>query len=81
MQTNKFAVPKKYLDNIDVQPGDTFEAHFVNDMVYFVPVAVYPQKFLDELEYRSQELISAYESGEIVPRSVEYLMKELDGQV
>ena len=75
---SQVTIPKDIVNSLQLHQGDQFEAIVDDGRIILVPVAIYPQKVVDELVNTIDEMKVAIENGDQPTfDSMEDLIKEL----
>ena len=60
---SQITIPKDIVKNLGLSEGDKFDVFEKDGMICFVPVVVYPKKYIDELNTEMAELRKKVRSG------------------
>ncbi len=78
---SQITIPKAIVDKLGLSEGDKLEIFEKDGMIFIVPVAVYPKKYLDELKNEIEETKTKIVSGERpVFDNVDALFEKLAGK-
>ena len=61
---SQITLPKKIVNNLGLSIGDQLEIYEKNGIIYLVPVACYPKKYIDELEEEIENIKGNIKKGE-----------------
>ena len=61
---SQVTIPKELVDKLGLSEGDKMEVYEKDGLICFMPVAVYPKKYLDELREEIKETKAKIASGE-----------------
>ena len=61
---SQVTIPKELVDKLGLNVGDKMEVYEQNGLICFMPVVVYPKKYLDELREEIEETKTKIASGE-----------------
>jgi AbrB family looped-hinge helix DNA binding protein len=75
----QITIPKAVVDKLGLREGDKLEIVESDGIIYLMPVAVYPKKYIDDLKAEISTVKGKLQSGEqLVFESVEDLFTQLD---
>ncbi len=60
---SQITIPKDIVKNLGLSEGDKFDVFEKDGMICFVPVVVYPKKYIDELNTEMAEIRKKVRSG------------------
>lgn len=76
---SQVTIPKDIVNSLDLNQGDQFEVMEEDGMIIFVPVAVYPERVIENLKKSVKELKVSIENGDQpVFDNIDSLFEELD---
>ncbi len=61
---SQITIPKDIINDMGLSEGDKLEIFEKDGIIYMIPVAVYPQSYIDELRDEIEEVKAKIESGE-----------------
>ena len=74
-------IPKELVDKLGLSEGDKFDVFESNGTICFMPVAVYPKRYLAELREEIEETKNKIASGEQpVFDDIDALFDKLEGK-
>jgi len=75
----QITIPKEVVNKLGLKEGDQLEIVERDGIIYLMPVAVYPKKYIDELKAEISTVKNKLQSGEqLVFESVDDLFSQLD---
>jgi AbrB family looped-hinge helix DNA binding protein len=75
----QITIPKEVVNKLGLKEGDQLEIVERDGIIYLMPVAVYPKKYIDELKAEISTVKNKLKSGEqFVFESVDDLFTQLD---
>ena len=75
----QITIPKEVVNKLGLKEGDQLEIVERDGIIYLMPVAVYPKKYIDELKAEILTVKNKLQSGEqLVFESVDDLFSQLD---
>ena len=81
-QKAQVTIPKELVDKLGLSEGDKFDVFEDNGTICFMPVAVYPKKYLTLLREEIEETKSKIASGEQpVFDDIDALFEKLEGNI
>lgn len=79
-QKSQITIPKDIILKLGLNEGDKLEIFEKDGVIHIVPVAVYPKKYIDELQKEINEVKAKIESGEQpVFDDIDALFEHLEG--
>ena len=76
---SQVTIPKDIVNSLDLNQGDQFEVMEKDGKIIFVPVAVYPERVIENLKKSVEELKVSIENGDQpVFDNIDSLFEELD---
>ena len=77
---SQITIPKELVDKLGLSEGDKMEVYEKDGLICFMPVVVYPKKYLDELREEIRETKAKIASGkQPVFDNVDALFSKLEG--
>ena len=61
---SQVTIPKELVDRLGLSEGDKMEVYEKDGLICFMPVVVYPKKYLDKLREEIEETKTKIASGE-----------------
>lgn len=61
---SQVTIPKELVDKLGLAEGDRLEVYEDDGLICFMPVVVYPKKYLDELRIEIEKIKTMIASGE-----------------
>jgi AbrB family looped-hinge helix DNA binding protein len=61
---SQITIPKELVDKLGLSEGDKLEVFEKDGLIYLMPVAVYPKKYLEELKLEIESTKAKIASGE-----------------
>ncbi|MBM4236824.1 MAG: AbrB/MazE/SpoVT family DNA-binding domain-containing protein [Firmicutes bacterium] len=75
----QITIPKEVVNKLGLKEGDQLEIVERDGIIFLMPVAVYPKKYIDELKAEISTVKNKLQSGEqLVFESVDDLFSQLD---
>ena len=75
----QITIPKEVVNKLGLKEGDQLEIVERDGIIYLMPVAVYPKKYIDELKAEISTVKNKLQSGEqLIFESVDDLFSQLD---
>lgn len=76
---SQVTIPKDIVNSLDLNQGDQFEVMEEDGKIIFVPVAVYPERVIENLKKSVKELKVSIKNGDQpVFDNIDSLFEELD---
>jgi len=77
---SQITIPKELVDKLGLSEGDLLEVYEKDGLICFMPVVVYPKKYLEELQREIEETKAKIASGEQpVFDTVDAMFSKLEG--